>query len=224
MIPRRVLPLSILLVLLSTSVAAAVVEKRPIDNRIDAGSIRRVIIELPPGNVKVRTSRDATIRIDGDLAVHFGNRTSVLERRAVVAGIDMVGEKRGSRLVIGEQREGSARRGWARRLQTEHDITVTVPEGTHVELRQRNGEVDLSGSFGDLDVQMRAGEIRLSMPRSGVRDLSAKTRVGEVSADLGRQTEVREGLLPGEVRFENPEGVATVRLYVTVGSVAVRLQ
>jgi hypothetical protein len=224
MMPRRRYLLFILLVLVTTPVAAAVIEKHSIENRIDAEGIRRVVIELPPGTVNVRTSRDGMVRIDGDLSVRFGNRTPASERRAVAAGIDVVGERRGSRLVIGEQRDAIARRGWARRLHTEHNITITVPEWTHVELRQRNGEIDLDGAFGDLDVSMRAGEIRLTMPRSGVGDLTAKTRIGEVNADLGRQTEVREGLLPGEVRYANPEGESTVRLYVTVGSVSVRLK
>src|SRR6185436_8764598 len=42
------------------------------------------------------------------------------------------------------------------------------------------GEIDMAGHFGDIDVDLRAGEVDIRIPRSRVRELNASCRVGEV--------------------------------------------
>lgn len=209
-----------------TGVSAAEPESKELSHRYDAGSIRRVQIELPPSTrLQVRTSAAPVITIAGDVTVRFKGSPSKARRRAVLEGIDVVGEVESSnRLKIVDRRQGKARSGWARRLITEYDVTITVPEWTNVEVRQRSGAISVDGNLGDVSVGLRSGEISVVLPRARVRELSARARAGEVKADFGRTTEEREGLFPGETTYSNPSGQTAVRLNVTMGQIEVRLR
>lgn len=212
--------------LLVATVSAAEPETKTISNRYDSSSIRRVQIELPPSTrLQVRTGSGSEITVEGEVAVGFKDSHSRLLRRAVLDGIDIVGEVESSnRLKIVDRREGDARKARARRLETVFDLTITVPEWTNVEVHQRDGSVVVDGAFGDVTVGMRAGEIRVVLPKPRVKELSARTRVGEVRADYGRKTEELEGFFPGATTYENPAGQTVVRLTVTAGEIDVTLK
>lgn len=212
--------------LLVATASAAEPETTTISKRYDSSSIRRVEIELPPSTrLHVRTGPGSEIAIDGEVAVGFRDSHSRLMRRTVLEGIDVVGEVESSnRLRIVDRREGAARKARARRLETVFDLTITVPEWTNVEVRQRDGSVVVDGAFGDVTVDMRAGSIRAVLPKAHVKDLSARTRVGEVRADYGRKTEELEGFLPGATTYENPAGQTVVRLTVTAGEIDLELK
>lgn len=222
----RVTPLTAIVLLVASVVTAAEPESKEISHRYDSGSIRRVEIELPPSTrLDVRTGEDSVITIDGRAEVRFEGSPSRLKRQAILEGIDVAGEVESSnRLRIVDRRAGAARSGWARRLATDFTLTITVPSWTNVEVHQRDGAVVIDGDLGDVTVGMRAGEIRAVLPKARVKELTARTRVGEVRADLGRITEQREGFLPGATTYENPAGQTTVRLYVTAGEIDVILK
>lgn len=190
-----------------------------------AEDVNRLEIELPPDTtLRLRTSTSKQIEVDGKVTVRFEGSPSRLKRQSIMEGLGIAAEMKGNRVRIYDSRDGDARSGWARRLDTNFDLTITVPEWTHVEVRQRNGEVDARGAFGNVDVGMRAGTIALTVPKARVRELTAKTRIGEVKADYGRVTEQMEGLFPGEARYENPDGLTRITLTLTTGEINVKLE
>ncbi len=211
--------------LFGPGVSASEPETTEISHRYESGTVRRVEIELPPGtSLIVRTAREPVISIEGTAKVNFEGSPSRLKRKAILEGLDVEGIIESSnRLRIVDTREGKARSGWARRLLTEYAVTITVPEWTNVEVQQRDGSVTLDGDFGDVIADLRAGQLSAKLPKARVKDLSARTRAGEVRADFGRVTEERQGLFPGEATYANPSGQTTVSLTVTFGEIDVKL-
>lgn len=211
--------------LFGVALSAAEPDSKQISHRYESGSIRRVEIELPPATtLLVLTGSLPVISIEGTAQVSFEGSPSRLKREAILEGLDVIGTIESSnRLRIVDSREGQARSGWARRLVTEYDITITVPEWTNVEVHQRDGAVTLNGDFGDVVVGLRAGELSATLPKARVKELTARARAGEVRADFGRVTEEMQGLFPGEATYSNPAGQTTVNLKVTFGEIDVKL-
>src|SRR5258706_500091 len=105
-----------------------------------------------------------------------------------------------------------------RRLTFVFAMAIEVPSGADLDVETHFGEVHLEGTFGNVDVDMNAGEIHMTTPRASVRELAASCRVGEVHANLGDKIVDREGLFPGTTHFTNPNGgKGDVRLHVTAG-------
>lgn len=200
-------------------------ESRTLHRSYDAEGFNRVEFELPPETIlRLRTSTEPVISIDGTVTMMFKESMPKVRRLETLEGIQVIGKIDGRRLVIVEHREGVARSGWARWVDAHFDLTITVPEWTNVEVRQRNGSVEARGGFGSVSIGMRFGKIDVAVPKNRVKELNARTRLGEVKADLGRVTEENEGFLPGETRYENPDGSTRINLAVTVGDIAVELR
>lgn len=212
------------MVVLASSVLAAEPGTKQVEHKYMGESINRVEIELPPDTkLNVRTSPEKIISVAGAITVHFEGSPSKVRQRGIMDGMDVSAEMRGNRLRIFDSRDGAARSGWARRLDTDYVVTVTVPDWTAVEVSQRNGVIDAAGKLGNVKVGMRAGEIRLEVPKERVKELTARTKVGEVTADYGRITEQLEGFLPGETRYENENGLTRIDLKLTMGDISVKL-
>jgi len=170
----------------------------------------------------VRTRAGNAIVVEGhvDIAANRGGSRENAQKiaDAMAMGIDL----HGSRATIGPRygREARSRRA---RHGADYEFTVTVPPGTHVEVRQRAGSVDADGSFGDVDVAMHAGEAKVVVPRASVASVDASTRIGEIEADVGDRVVNNEGVFPRAFVWENPDGEYKVRLRVTVGEITIRL-
>jgi hypothetical protein len=75
----------------------------------------------------------------------------------------------------------------------------------------------------DIDIDMRAGEIDVKVPKATVKELNASCRVGEVRTNLGHEVITREGVFPGRTKFVNAAGKSHVNVHVTAGEVDVTL-
>jgi hypothetical protein len=197
--------------------------RHPFSASVPRGAVRRVIIDIPAGEVDVRNGDGSKISISGEARLSFDSPRHYAERQAAIDDVTAVVRIAGDEAFI-ERQFGPSARGWSfRNFRTNYRIRVEVPRGMDVELGTRYGEVRIEGEFGDLDVDLRAGEIKVRTPRAAVRDLQASVRVGEVHADFGDQRVSNEGLFPGATSYHNSNGRSRIRVHTTAGEVHVRL-
>lgn len=189
--------------------------RHPFNASIGRTGIRRVIVDIPAGEIDIRNSNGRTIAATGDVR---GNRQSVVDDTNVVINVN------GDEATI-ERTFGPNARSWnARTLHNEVRLRVEVPSDVDVELETKFGEVSVDGEFGDVRVDLRAGEIHLRTPHDAVRDLDASVRVGEVHADLGNERVSNEGVFPGATHFHNATGRRShISVHTTAGEVHVTL-
>jgi hypothetical protein len=190
---------------------------------VPRGAVRRVVIDIPAGEVDIRNGDASTISISGEARRSFDGYRYRSRQQDVVDDITAVIRVAGDEAVI-ERRYGPNAGSWsARSFHTNFKVRVEVPRGTDVEVGTRYGELNVDGEFGDLDIDLRAGEAHVRTPRASVRDLQASVRVGEVHADLGEERVTNEGLFPGSTKYYNSNGRSRIRVHATAGEVHVTL-
>jgi len=188
-----------------------------------APAVRRVIVEIPAGEVRVVNSTGNMIRVSGQSKRDYDRWDSRNEQQRIVDDVSAGVYVNGDEAVI-RRNFGPNARGWRIEKFTAIEATIEVPRGINVELETKYGEIHFDGSFGDLDVDLHAGEIHATVPRVDVRDLDASVVVGEVHARLGDSSVNNEGVFPGRVRWENPSGGrGRITLHTTAGEIHVQL-
>jgi hypothetical protein len=177
---------------------------------------------MPTGSVKIRNGAADQLSLSGTASREPDSERSRAEQQQIVDDTSVEIYASNEEAII-RRRFGANARGFSGSHFTNYDLELTLPPGVDVELMTRAGEVDIEGSYGNIDVDLRAGEIRLRTPRAAVRELNASARIGEVRANLGEETLEREGILPGKIKFRNPGGKGVVNVHTTTGEVDVRL-
>ena len=186
---------------------------RAFQTSVARDGVKRVVIALRAGDVKVRNGAADRISIHG--TVHR-DRTDVNDLDRLVAGITVSGNVATIQPLAPER----IRHRW----NTNYDIVVEVPEGTSLQFESAAGEFNLDGSFGDVDLDIWAGDITMRSPRAAVRELSASVRVGEVHTNFPERSVDREGVLPGTTWYANALGRGKVYLHAMAGDVKVDLR
>ena len=177
--------------------------------------VKRVVVDIPAGEIDIRNSDGRTIAISGEVRKEAEQR--VVDDIGVTIRVD------GDEATI-ERSFGPNASGWSvRNFNTEFRVRVDVPRDTDVELETHFGEVHIDGQFGDVEVDLRAGEIHVRTPHDAVRELNASVRVGEVHADLGDERVSNEGVFPGRTHYFNGNGRSRINLHTTAGEVHVTL-
>jgi hypothetical protein len=199
--------------LFATTAAADV--SRSVAASVRRGNVRRVIVAIPAGEINVRNGSSDRISVAGE--VQRSDDDADARRDIKSANVEIVSD--GDDAII--RKTGASDWGW--RVHTSYHLDVNVPRGTSVELETKYGEVTIEGEFGNIDVDLRAGEIHLRTPRAAVRELDASARIGEVHTDFGDDREDHEGILPGTTHFVNANGRSRVSLHTTVGELHVTL-
>lgn len=209
--------------LLATAALADQEVRHPFSQSVRRGSIRRVVVDIPAGEIDIRNGASDTVAVSGEVRRSYDGYSLRNRQQAMVDDISVRLTVNGDEAVV-ERRFGPNAGSWsARSWHTGFRVRLELPSGTDVDLGTRYGEVHLDGDFGNVDVDLRAGEIHLRMPRSAVRSLNASVRVGEVHADLGDERVNNEGIFPGSTHFYNAAGRAVVNLHTTAGEVHVTL-
>ncbi len=197
--------------------------RHPFHASVPRGAVRRVVIDIPAGEIELHNSDGATIAISGDVRRSFDGYRQRDRQQAMVDDSAAVITINGSEAVIERQYGPNAGSWTARSFHSAFHVRVDVPRGTDVEIGTHYGEVSIDGEFGDLDADLRAGEIHLRTPRSAVRDLNASVRLGEVHADFAGESVNNEGVFPGATHFHNTTGKSHINLHTTAGEVHVTL-
>ena len=187
------------------------------------GAVRHVVVDVPAGTVHIRNGAADKIVADGSVRREYGDETDRIRQQRVVddIGVEIYVSNDGAMI---SRRLGDHARGWSARNNSDYELNLDVTPGMDVDIRTKAGEVHLDGSFGSINVDLRAGEIHANVARANVRDLNASVRIGEVHANTGEQQIENEGILPHEVHWVNPNGgTAKIDLHTTVGEVHVKL-
>ena len=205
------------LIAVSLLAATAVADvSHDVSASVAKGSIRRVIVDIPAGEILVRNGSSDRIRVAGEVRRDDDDaeaRRNVENTRIEIATDDTD--------AIIRRAGGSGGFGW--RMHTNYHLTIDVPRGMGVSIETKYGELTLEGEFGNIDADLRAGEIHLRTPRASVRELTASVRIGEVHTDFGDDREDHEGILPGTTHFINATGRTRINVHTTVGELHVTL-
>lgn len=198
------------------------VVKHPFQSSIARGQVQRVVIDIPAGEITVRNGAPNALAVYGVSRRDFQGAKERACAQKVVNDTTVEIYINGPEAIV-RRKFGPAAKSFRAQKFTNVEMTVDVPRGVDIYFETSFGEVNLDGVFGNIDVDLRAGEIDLRTPRATVRQLNASCRVGEVRANLGDQIVTREGLLPGRTNFFNAAGKTQVNLHVTAGEVDVTL-
>jgi hypothetical protein len=220
---RTRLALAAALTLAAATAAADQEVTHSFASSVPRGRVRRIVVDIPAGEVRIRNGQSGVIALRGEIRRSYdGWREREKEQRIaddVAAEIYVNGDE-----AVVRRRYGPHAHSWsARSFHSGFDVRLEVPPGVDVILETKYGEVDLDGTFGNVECDLRAGEIRVRTPRANVRDLSASVRVGEVHANLGDETIAKEGLFPGSMQWVNASGRADMHVHTTFGEVHVTL-
>jgi hypothetical protein len=188
------------------------------------GSVRRVLIDIEAGDIKIRNSTTGAINVIGVVKRESDYDEREKNQRIVNDSSVEIYVSRDEAIV--RRKFGANAQGWrAQTHNTDWDVTIEVPTGVSIDLGTRYGDIDIEGTYGNIDVDLRAGDIDVKTPRTAVRELVASCRVGEIHTHLGDEIIEREGLLPGKTRWvnKNATGNSVVRVHATAGEVNVVL-
>ena len=195
----------------------------PFSVSVPRNGVRRVVIDIPAGEVVLRNGDNATITASGEARRNFDGYRRRAKNQEMVDDITAVIRMDGDQAIVERQYGPNAGSWTARSFHTNFKVRVEVPRGVDVEFGTKYGEVDVNGEFGDLNIDLRAGEIHLRTPRASVRDLRASVRVGEVHADLGEYRVSNEGVFPHTADYYNGSGRTRINVHATAGEVHVTL-
>lgn len=220
-IARRLVVAGMFVVCASAALADATAS-RPFQSAVARQKVQRVVIDIPAASISIRNGDANTIGISGVISREYDGPSDRAKAQKIVDATS-VGIYVSNDEAVVRPRFGPAAKGWRGETFNSFEVTVTVPPGLSLEIGTRYGELAIEGTFGNIDVDLRAGEIKLRTPRNAVRELNASCRVGEVHANLGDEVIKREGVLPGKTHFVNAQGKGLVNLHVTAGEIDVEL-
>src|SRR5260370_15147927 len=173
--------------------ASAFAGERTFQSSVPRANVERIVIAIRAGDVKVRNGAADRISIRG--RVHPDHDDSMLLDRLIPA-ITVNG-------TTATVQPASSSKRWRQRWNTDYEVVLEVPQGTSLQFETSAGEINLEGSFGDVDVDIWAGDITMKSPRDAVKELSASVRVGEVHTSFPDRRVDREGVLPCTTCYSN---------------------
>jgi hypothetical protein len=207
--------------LLTASAFAADVEHK-FQSAVARGAVRRVVIDVPHGNFTIRNGASDRIVAAGIASRDFDGKRERAWAQKVVNDTSIEIYVSGGEAVV-KRKFGPNADSYRARKFTGIDLKLDLPPGVDIKFETSAGAVDVAGDFGHVDVDLRAGEVNIKIPRARVRALDASCRIGEVNTNLGTQLVSKEGLFPGRTHFFNAAGTSNVKAHVTVGEVNVTL-
>ena len=187
------------------------------------GSVRRIVVDVPAGDVKLRNGANDRISVTGSVRRDYdGDRE---KQQRVVDDISVEIYSSPTEAVV-RRKLGPRAQSWNARNNSDYRVTIEVPAGLDVAIETKYGDVDIDGHFGAVTCDLRAGEIHAELPRDAVHDLTASVRVGEVHASTGDRRIDNEGVFPRAAKWTNPDGGrgSSVNLHTTAGEVHVSLK
>lgn len=211
------------LLLAIPSTAAERVVRHSFASTTPAPGVRTVLVEIPSGSIKVINGHANEIRIAGVARRDFDAWDKVESHQKIADAVDVEAYVNGRDAIV-RRRFGPGARSWRSQKFTQIELTLEVPAGVSISFTTSTGEIRMNGSFGNIDADLRAGELYIRTPRSDVRELNASCRVGEVYTNLGHEIVTREGVLPRRTHFENPAGRTRINAHVTAGEIHIDLK
>ena len=207
--------------LAATSALADDVE-HAFQSAVPRGQVQRVLIDIPAGNFTIRNGGNDRLALSGIASRDYDGQKERSWAQKVVDDTSVEVYVNGAEAVV-RRKFGKNAASWRAQKFTGIDMRLDLPSGVDVEFATTAGDVDLAGEFGNINIDLRAGEVDVKLPRASVREMNASCRIGEVRANLGTEIITKEGLFPGRTHFFNAAGKSRVNVHVTTGEVDVTL-
>jgi len=187
------------------------------------GQVRRVVIDIPAGSVKIRNGAANRIAVSGEVRRRYDGYRRRAKEQTIADNITAEIIINGDEAIV-RRHYGPGAQSWnAKSIHSVVEITVDLPPGLDVDVSTHYGEVDVDGAFGRIDSDLRAGEVHVRTPRKNVRDLRASVLIGEVHTYFGDHYIENEGVFPRVAHFHNETGRSDVSVHSTFGEVHVTL-
>ncbi|HVE71372.1 MAG TPA: hypothetical protein VNI54_08400 [Thermoanaerobaculia bacterium] len=209
--------------LLAGSMAADEEVEHRFQSTVPRSQVQRVLVDIPAGSFTIRNGSATHIGVSGIATRDYDGHRERIWAQKVVNDISVEVFVNGAEAVV-RRRFGRNADSFRAQKFTGIDLRLDLPPGIDVEFNTMAGEVDMDGDFGDVSIDLRAGEIDLRIPRAKVRELNASCRLGEVRANLGTEIVSKEGILPGRTHYFNAKGKTHVNVHVTAGEIDVTLR
>jgi hypothetical protein len=217
---RQILILSAALLAATAAMADDVEHK--FQSLVARGQVQRVLIDIPDGDFTIRNGSATHIGVSGIASRDYDGQRERLWAQKVVDDTSVEVYINGVEAVV-RRRFGPNADSWRAQKFTGLDLRIDLPAGVDVEFDTTAGDIDLAGDFGNVGIDLRAGDVKVQVPRARVRELNASCRIGEVHANLGSEIVSKEGVFPGRTHYFNARGKTSVNAHVTVGEVNVTL-
>ena len=218
---RHALLLSAALLASVTAAADQDVEHK-FQSVVPSGQVRRVLIDIPTGSFTIRNGAASHIGVSGVASRDYDGARERAWAQKVVNDTSVEIYVNGAEAIV-RRKFGRNADSWRAQKFTGIDLRLDLPAGVDIEFETTAGEVDVAGDFGDVTVDLRAGEVDVRVPRAKVRELNASCRIGEVRTNLGTEIVSKEGIFPGRTHYFNAKGKTHVNVHVTAGEVDVTL-
>ncbi len=192
------------------------------ESTIPRGAVQRVVIDVPAGDIEIRNGAPDRLSVSGHVSREPDSPGSRDKEQRIVNDTTLEIYASNNEAIV-RRRFGPEADSWRGGMFSDYRVVIEVPPGVSVDVQTRYGDVSLEGSFGDIDVDLRAGQVDLRIPQRDVRQLQASCRVGEVHTRIGDEIVERAGLFPGRTRYSNPSGRSVVNVHVTAGEVRATL-
>jgi len=186
---------------------------RSLTRDIPATGARSVRLELAPGSLSIVASPDGQVHVKLELVC---NGDDDCDEDASDVRLVTELETRQLRLSV-EGFSGINTHGLHMRGQ------VQVPRDRAVEIELAAGELKIEGLEGDVDVDMKAGELSVRMPQRSVRSVQLRGMIGESRLVVDGHSYEHDGIFGHRVRWSEGTGAARVTTNVMVGETHVRL-
>ncbi len=219
----RISCLTVATLILTAAALADDTASHPFATTAARGNIHRVLIDVSEGDVRIRNGAPDRIDVRGIATRRYDGSERRQKAQAIADGISAEVVIDGDEAIV-KRHYGPGAQSWsARSFHSQIELTVEIPPGVDVELWTRYGDIDIEGVFGNIDADLRAGDVEIRTPRANVRDLTASVSIGEVHTYLGDHFIENEGVFPRTARFHNAAGKSKVNAHATFGDVHVTL-
>ena len=218
---RLLLSLALATVVAAPATAESVV--RQVERSLPAAGISRVYVEFPLSSLKIRNTASANVHVSGTVERDFVTGRGERKAKEIIDDTDVELSLRGRSLYI-RPKLGPAARGFLRSSRdSKFQLTIDLPRNVDLQVDQSVGQLNLTGTYGNVEMNMSVGDIKVAMPRDAVRELLASASIGEVRTNLGERIVTAEGFFAGSTHFINEGGRSTVKVKLRVGDADIEL-
>jgi hypothetical protein len=190
---------------------------------VPATGVERVFVEIPEAGITVRTAPVSEISLTGRARRGFRNEKQRKEAQVMVDDTSVEIVVDGTTATVRRRYGPNAQSRTAKGSHTAFEFSLTIPESLGLRVRMKGGEIDAAGSLGHVDIGLGAGDVKVVMPKSSVKELIARARIGDLDLNLGDRIVEKEGVMAGKVNYLNEGGSHVVSVLVTTGDVSIEL-
>jgi hypothetical protein len=188
---------------------------------VPRAGIRSVVIEIPIAELQIRNGPPDSLGVHGEARREYDGPQERDSRQRAVDSSSVEIEVRGDEAFI--RRHFAAGAGSWASGHTKFEVAIDIPQGMDVSVEQNVGELRLDGAFGNVNIEMRVGEVHIRTPKANVHELTAGTTVGEVHTNVGDRVFDREGLFPGKTHYINESGKSSFTVDLNIGEIHIQL-